>query len=363
MTLQHYPLGFSTARRWMRCPGSVRLQQSYPQADTEHAREGTAAHWHKQEYQQGVYYAAGQTAPNGVTITDEMIAGSELAHDYIDSIRRNRNTAELHTEKTVMASIIHALCGGTPDDVIVAPFELHIFDYKFGFRPVDPFENWQLLAAAVAYGFKAETQVHMHIIQPRAFSRDGVIRTWSVAGSQVTPYIQKLRDGAAAAMAPEATLVPSAECNHCLARHACPALQATTASIMDVTTMAVPFNLTDAQMGTELKYLDAAADRLKSRISGLQAEIESRLYAGRAVPHWSLEPTVPRIEWTVPNEQVIAMGLLAQVDLRKPGEVVTPTQAKKILDPVLVDAISARPKGTMKLTPVNSDFARKVFQK
>lgn len=363
MTLTHYPLGFSSARRWMRCPGSIRLQQSYPQADTEHQRTGTAAHWHKEEYQQGVLYDVGQTAPNGVEITDEMIAGSELAHDYIDSIRRNRNTAELHTERTVMASIIHSQCGGTPDDVIVAPFELHVFDYKFGHRVVDPFENWQLILAAIAYGFKAETQVHLHIIQPRGFSREGAIRTWSTTGSQLTPYIQKLRDGAAAAMAPDAVLQPSEECGHCLARHACPALQDTAANIMDLTRVAVPFNLTDAQMGTELKYLDAAQKRLDARLSGLQAEVESRLRAGRAVPHWELAPTVPRVEWTVPTEQVIAMGQLMGVDLRKPGQVVTPTQAKKIIDPATVDALSARPQGTMKLSPVNSAFARKVFQK
>jgi hypothetical protein len=363
-TPDHYPLGFSSARRWMRCPGSVRLQSAYPNEDSIHSREGTAAHWHKAEYQQGIYYDAGQLAPNGVEITDEMIAGSELAHDYIDEQRRSRNDNKLATEVQVTASIIHPQCGGTPDDVITAPFEVHVFDYKFGYRPVEAFENWQLILAALAAApWTAETRYHLHIIQPRAFHREGPIRSWSISGAELNQYVAPLRQGAAEVFNPGAELRPSSECHHCLARHACPALQNTATSVIDLTTMAVPFNLTDAQMGTELRWLAAAQDRLKARISGLEAEVEARLRAGRSVPHWGLESTVPRLDWTVPPEQVVALGTLADIDLRKPGAVVTPTQAKKAgLDPTLVDALSARPKGTMKLTPVTTEFSRKVFQ-
>ena len=85
--MDHSQLAPSSAFRWVRCPGSVSLSAQYPDTGGIEADEGDAAHWLAAETFKRDPEARpvdGETAPNGVTVTDEMREGVAL---YVNDLR------------------------------------------------------------------------------------------------------------------------------------------------------------------------------------------------------------------------------------------------------------------------------------
>ena len=360
----HYPLAASSASMWSLCAGSVRMQQAYPQQKSPKSKEGVCAHWVLSELLSGRTHAAGTFAPNGVEITEEMIDGAELCADHVNALRTAGDV--IHIEERLHAPHIHEHNGGTPDVILwqAAQRTLHVFDYKFGHRYVEVFENKQLINYASAFLMEdaEDVTIFLHIVQPRSFCADGPIRRWKTDSSELDVYAEALATAAAAAMAPEAVRIPNPECGDCSARHACVALQQTALTVVDLAYDAVPFDLSDPMAGHELRYLTQAAERLDARISGLTADIESRMRGGRVIPFWTMTPSAPREQWTKPVEEVLAMGELFGQHLQKPAAPITPAQARKVGVPdEILAAYSARPAGTMKLAPVSGIQARKTF--
>ncbi len=80
MTDTHAPLAPSAAHQWLVCPGSVAMQRRYPEdGESEHAREGTAAHYAATEADPG------PIAPNGVPIDNAMREGAALFRGDIEA--------------------------------------------------------------------------------------------------------------------------------------------------------------------------------------------------------------------------------------------------------------------------------------
>jgi hypothetical protein len=67
-----------------------------------------------------------------------------------------------------------------------------------------------------------------------------------------------------------------------------------------------------------------------------------------------------REKWTLPVEQVIALGDVLGVPLVKPATI-TPAQARKLMDPAIVDGLATTPYGEFKLKPSNDTTAAKAF--
>ena len=142
---QHAIIAPSSLDRIVACPGSVYLSSLMPaQPERPEATEGDAAHWVAMRIALGEVVKKGETAPNGVLVDSEMIEGGETyadALDYLPGI----------AEKTVtITAIHHSQCFGTPDFFQYAPntHTLRVTDYKYGFRYVEVYENWQLMAYA-----------------------------------------------------------------------------------------------------------------------------------------------------------------------------------------------------------------------
>ncbi len=55
---EHAKLSPSSAKRWMACPGSVRMESTIPDKGSEFADEGTAAHFLASECLEGEHDAA-----------------------------------------------------------------------------------------------------------------------------------------------------------------------------------------------------------------------------------------------------------------------------------------------------------------
>jgi hypothetical protein len=340
----------------------------YPQECGPEAAEGTAAHWVFAQMLDGQPVNVGTAAPNGVIVTDEMLDGADLVLQTIGSTLPPG--VDLHVEESVPIAKIHPECWGTPDiwAYIASSRTIRLYDYKFGHNFVDEFENEQGVAYVTGIIDKlrpeigpADVNVEFMIIQPRCFYRGAPVRTWSFNYESISHLVAELIVAARAALAPDPTATTNPECDYCPGRHACDALQRAAYHDAEFATKSTPMELPPAAASLELRMLERAYERLGARIDGLKETVAAHIKRGERAPYHQVTQGYGRPQWSVPVEQVIAMGELMGVDLSKPG-VVTPKQAiKNGIDETVINAYSTTPMGALKLIPVNPDDVRRVF--
>lgn len=349
------------------------MNRQYPQDDSAESAEGTAAHEVFARMFVSDYMLDGATASNGVVVTQEMVEGALL---FVDTVYGRSNGAHLHIEKRTQIPDVHPECFGTPDAWAYIPQTgtLEIFDYKFGHGFVDEVENWQCLAYAcgiiqqlseslnIPYGMLDQSlRINITIVQPRCYHRGAPVRTWSTTGVDLRNYVNKLAGAAEAAMMPNPTATTNPECRHCPGRHACATLQWAAYSDAEFSGQSAPVELSPNAAALELRMLERAAERLGARVDGLREAVIGHIKRGAAVQHYRLEQGYGRQQWSVPAEQVVAMGQLMGVDLSKPG-VVTPSQAAKLgVDESVISGYSKTPLGQIKLVIENPADAARVF--
>lgn len=373
---EHSVLPPSSAARRVQCPGSRALEAKYPEdEESPHAREGEAAHWVATQVLLGVD-SLPPTAPNGHDITTEMLEGADIYHDSIVSVCNKLfgeyDHKKLHIEERVSIARIHPECWGTPDCWLHYGNQLHIWDYKFGHGYVDVFENWQLIeyAAGILDAIGVDgiadqmLDVYFYIIQPRCYARDGAVRTWKVKASGLRPLFNILQHAESQAIQEHAICKPSPECRYCTARHACEALQQSALSATDIAKINTPLPLKPSQLGNELRMLKHAAEILESRITGLEEEAIGQIKRGNLIPGYTLEQSQGREVWRSEAQEVITLGELMGIDLKKTDAVITPLQAIKAGVPeAVVKRYTKRQQGALKLVTCNSLNARKIFGK
>lgn len=345
----HSPLAPSSAHRWVPCPGSVQLEAQYPETEEgESAAEGTAAHFAGSEELLGREVREGQVADNGVVLTEEMIEGAAL---WVEDVLTVTGTENPHVmvEQRVAMPRIHGEAFGTPDTWFYdqANGHLYVWDFKFGYGVVEAFENWQLMAYACGIldllGIDGRNDqhlwVHLRVVQPRAYHRDGRAREWKVLASDLRGYFNRLHDAAHEARGPRPHTLSGPHCLHCKAAHACPTLKRATWSAADYLGGHVAEDLSADAAAYELVLLEHIAELVKARKRAREADVEARLRRGEAVADWALETTRGRTTWTVEGAgEVIMLGDILGMDLRKPETPITPTQALKVAKKLGVDA-------------------------
>jgi hypothetical protein len=372
-SIEHSILPPSSAARRVACPGSRALEARYPDEDSPEAREGEAAHWVAQQVLKewlapDTTFSIGETAPNGEIITQEMGDGAQLYGTCVYKALEDLPFERLRIEERTNITMIHADCWGTPDCWFYAENELHIFDYKFGHSFVEVFENWQLIeyAAGIIDSLKLKypKNITFWIVQPRGYHEDGPVRSWSIPTNSLRPYFERLQRAENEAMQPEgqAFCTPSPECNYCTARHACDALRRTALSVMDFTRRNVLSELTAVELGTLLRYVKQALERLKAIDTGLSEQANGLLRRGGRVPFFKIEPTTGRQRWNRPAEEIALMGELLGFQLAKSVDVITPKQAQTLgLSTELLAQFSETPKGAGKLVSVDEKTTSKIF--
>lgn len=376
---EHSFLPPSSAARRVACPGSRGLEAKYPEdKESPHAREGALAHWVAAETLQGrgemirpAQDCINQTLGTSDTITDEMIEGAEL---YAACIRGVTNDPDLfkliRIEERVDISRIHPQCWGTPDAWVQIGNDIHIWDYKFGHGHVEVFENWQLIEYAAGIidkqginGYNDQRIfINFYIVQPRAYHRDGPIRTWRVKASELRGYFNTLEAAEEKASHSIAECHPNPECTYCLGRHACEALQRSALAAASVTELNTPMELSPHSLGNELRYLKHAAELLEARITGLEEQSIAIIRRGERVPFFKLEQGSGRERWKMSATEIITFGDMLGINLSKPPEAITPKQAIKAgVQPDLIERFVERPPGALKLVVDEGNSARKIF--
>ena len=381
----HSPLAPSSAHIWAPengCRGSVALQQAYPQSeDSPEAREGTAAHWYVAELLNGRDVPVGAIAPNGHPVTAEMV---DCAFAILVDIRDTLKAAQSHdlrVEQKVFAESVHEYSFGTPDAYLLdrPARTLHVWDYKYGHRFVDPAGNWQLLNYAIGI-FDSEGlspirpgdwskpewsgwRITLTIAQPRNFDPSGPLREWYTTGEALRDkYLPRLLQSAHEAMQPGAPYTTGEHCRDCSGRHVCPALQRAGALAMDVSLTAQPVELPPHAVGLELRQIHDAIKRLEARKTGLEEQALATIRGGTGVPFFTAEHASGREDWQVGADQVIALGDMLGVDVRKQA-VLTPGQARKAGIPAeAIEGWTARPSGALRLKRVDDNAAKLAFE-
>lgn len=361
MSKAHAFLPPSGAGAWVKCPLWPTMNAAYPRPPSPESEEGEAAHWVLTQEQPRV----GDVAPNGAVVSDEMLIGAEMWHDALGP-----REFPCHVEETLPATeVIHPDCWGTPDLWAVCEGTLQVADYKYGHGIVPAVENWQLLTyAALALHSQdmpavGVDRIVLTIVQPRGYgAKGGPVRHWEVDVLDMPEYIRTLHDAAALATGDNPPARPGPHCGYCPGRHACSALQEAGGYIADYSGRGYRSDLTAAQLGYELRALDAAADLLDARRTGLQEQAVAMIRRGEPVPHYRLDSTAGREEWTRPIDEVLALGEALGVPLSKPAAPITPAQARKAgLDKDLVAAFSQRKPGATKLVADDGAEARQAF--
>ncbi len=112
-----------------------------------------------------------------------------------------------------------------------------------------------------------------------------------------------------------------------------------------------------------MSIIKRAKEQLELLETGFEEQLKGMITRGVSVPGYRLEESFGRETWAHPIEDILSMGDMMGVNLRKQG-VVTPNQARKLnLRDDVVAAFSHRPKNGLKLVKDNNSKARKVFGK
>ncbi|MCK5615736.1 DUF2800 domain-containing protein, partial [Candidatus Pacearchaeota archaeon] len=355
----HSRIAPSGMPRTVPCPGSVVMQERYPETeDSLSAKEGNASHWAAACILEGKEPVTGQSAPNGVILTADMI---DYARVYTHDILTTMPPDTLNIEaKVTAAERIHPESWGSVDSWAYDPKAriLYVWDYKYGFGIVEPFENWQLInyTVGIMEGLRIrddQITVRMTIAQPRAPHPQGPIRRWVVKGTDLRPYANQLHAAAHEALGPDPSVKSGSHCRDCRARHACPSANGAALLAIDVAYRAEPYELDDAAIGSQLTILKRAQAAIGNRLTALETQAESKIRAGGMIPGWSMEQgAAGKLAWTKSEAEVLALGELLGVPLGKP---MTPTQAKKVGIPDdLIDVYASRSPGSLKLTKAST---------
>lgn len=349
------------------CAFSLQAQEQVPPApETDDEAEGSAAHFigHKVASRARTFTLGEKFEHGGKTweLDDEMLDGAIL-------YAKECSPAGRFEDPVAIPDVHPTLCWGTPDfwQVIAAMGYLKVIDYKYGYRFIEVYEHYQLIAYALGVArllnLAADFPVLLMIVQPRAYGVGGPVREWKTTVGELYEYAVKLiAPKAAEALGPNPTATTGAHCIDCKARHACQTYRYATANLVDFSKRGVVEHLNAQQMGQELRVLRDAIKRLEGRYDGLHAQAENLARAGNNIPFWQMEQKEGRRAWldNAPVPTVVGLGELLGINLRKPETLITPTQAISAgIDESIVEQYSHRPKGALKLVPINTTAARK----
>lgn len=361
----------SGAGAWVHCALWPTMNMRYPQPPTDDTREGDAAHWALQRYWiDGEIVQAGDTDPTGYPLTEQILRDIKPVGEAFSRLRNASNW--FVGERYLPCASVHRNNGGSPDGAFLdsKSRSLVIADFKYGHDSVKAEENWQCLNYAIAVadtiGWKLADfeRVTFQIYQPRDFMRGGgPFKSWSISGKDLGHYFLKLQQAANAAHEPQPVAKTGDHCRYCPGRSACRALQQTALNVATVASVEPPQDLEPDLLGKEYKFLLKAETLLKARLSALQDSLLARLEKGEVGFGWSIDSsgTTAR-RWTIEPKEAAKLGIMAGVDIRKPLEVRTPSQAIQAGIPKeIVEQYSKRGQGKPVLVPTEETMAFKAF--
>jgi hypothetical protein len=277
----HSPVGFSSAERYINCPGSLALIQQLvvqPVDDPEYRADGVRAH------ALAAVCLREDVDPWQVLdrpefeLVDATMADS--VQTYIDYVRSFPGT--LVVETLLHRPELHEFAWGTVDASLASTTTIEIFDFKNGAGvTVNVERNPQLMGYAYLHvgpggpgQYPDGDPVRLHIVQPNGFHPAGPCRSWETTVGEIRAYANEvLKPAIELALHPEsgAWFDVGPWCQFCPAKIVCPVLdQATRMFAREL----VP-ELRDAS-DDRLADLYALIPAVRSRLRMVEAEVDRR---------------------------------------------------------------------------------------
>lgn len=227
---QHAALSASASARWIACPPSVKLCESYPDRASPYAQEGTDAH---ELCAYKVERALGRRAKDPTsclaTYSAEMEECARLYCNFVlravDKIRRASDDVRVLIEQRVdySAYIDVPDSFGTADCLIIGEEQLHVIDFKYGMGvPVSAEHNTQLscyaLGALSEFKNPYSAEVALSVFQPRLRKYS----TFATTGFDLLRWAEAvLAPAAQQAIVGAGDFNPGEHCKFCKAKHDC----------------------------------------------------------------------------------------------------------------------------------------------
>ena len=225
----HAILSASSSDRWLHCPPSARLCESYDDKGSDYAAEGTDAHaLCEYKLRRALGMEAADPTENLTWFNEEM---SDCANGYSAYVLEQVETAKqtcadpvVLIEQRVDFSRWVESGFGTADCIIIADGTLQVIDYKHGLGVlVDATENPQMQCYALGAlelldGIYDIDSVRMTIYQPR---RDNV-STYELSKDELYRWADEvLKPTADLAFAGDGNFLCGEWCGFCKAKHDC----------------------------------------------------------------------------------------------------------------------------------------------
>ncbi len=362
----------------MPCPGSVTMALAYPETEqTEEATEGDAVHGmgaemiHGAATAQPFVYAPGASSPEGGIVTGEMCAAATMyANDVITEMRaRKVFGTSLGVEEQVTCPNVHAESDGTTDSYLYdePDARLIIWDLKYGYLPVEVFENWQLInyfdGIVEKLGLDEQgLTVEFRIVQPRAYHAKGPVRKWIIDAYKLRGYVNRLSNAAHKALSSNVTYNSGSHCRYCPGRHACDAALAGGLQMYEAIRDTPPIELSPQALGVHLLRVRRALAQLECLNVGYTEQLRALIKSGVPVPGWGATTSPGKEVWNAPIEDVKDMAAMCGVDIDTPG-ILTPNQSRTAgLSPDIVAQYSERNKPSYKIEPDNAKLIEEIFK-
>lgn len=344
--------------------------------------EGNAAHWLAKvvfSEQHTIEELTDRKAPNGIFITHEI---AEHVREYVQMLRDMRVDPSDFSDMEVETSFgndqwrvnsradhifYSTVLAYDPTTNVVnnEPNVLVINDFKYGWRIVEPQDNWTLIAHAIGFCLVralTPSRIDLVIHQPRPHHRDGHVRVFSLTYEQLCAKYAEL---AAALSSPSETLRTGSHCGICKANNNCAAADVGMYNAVDVVMQtAISGNISDAALAQELDLLKRAQSMLNDRIAAREELAIHRIKSGGVVANYFLERELTNRQW----KDGITLETLQAVtgkNLAAPSKIVTPKQAERL--GVLPDIVNMfaerRPKGLKLVRQDAQKKAERMFGK
>lgn len=376
--MQQLPMGVGHAKyapsgghRWMKCPASIRHNDTAPKSSSPYARDGDEAHilftWAVSNRVRDAHVALEQLRfpmIYRVDTEEERLASVQVALDYVFDLLDNFPDAIAYVETLVQfpSRVTKDAWGRSDVFIYVQSMQwLYVIDYKHGAGiDVEVVDNIQVgMYATSVLEFMHNPNigdVTTVIIQPRSFNAEGPIRCDTKSADYYRTFFRDTIDHAIAECEKkDAPFKPGKEqCKFCPGKATCPALEAealkvvntTFASVKDVVETALP-EVTGLSVD-RLAFIKTAAPLLRGWLDAVDDIAFVHAVNGNEIPGYKIVAGVSRRKF-IGEPLTIAhalMGLIGTDDWDKvfPRQLVGIMEAERMVKV----ALSARTKDKKK---------------
>lgn len=353
-------LTFAASPRWSRCPASTEpVPDDLPrEPESEIVRESRAAQWSIRAFLHG-----------DASLPEEIVGRESVTPDIAASAWAYANAVQFKGVvqprlQEMQTTFGHTITGGSDVDLAVSEDGvLHACRFSWGWRWIDPRQDFRLLlAASAAYDPARHCHVDLHIYQPRIVHLGGAWRTRTLQHGDVQTVQAEVALAAQQATHERFARVND-ECKYCALRSRCETLAETNYAALDyIERRGVGRRMTGDELGAELRNARRMKAKIEAWVTGLEAEAEARIRSGSEIVRgFHLRERQGNLYI---DAEPGAFRLMTGYDLMREPVRKSPRELKKEgANADVVDKLTRRGPGRLELKELNMNQVKRMFKK